>query len=174
MVKAELIILSLVKELRGRNREYVIPNLYLGNWECDVYSETAKYSEEYEVKISRADYWNDFSKSYKFYSGGTINKHELIKEGKRVNRFWFVTPMELTKMENLILLTDIPSYAGLIYFFPEDYAKFKIIKQAPLLSRENLLHPKAVVNASYHRYCHYSSKYYRGGINELKKSVELI
>jgi hypothetical protein len=179
MVSTNVITLELVQELRSRNREYVIPNLYLGAWECDVYSETKKYSEEYEIKISKADYLNDFKKKDTRYQWvpaekqrryNIINKHDLIKDGKRVNRFWYVAPMGLLANANIIFPTMIPEYAGLIYYCAEErYNKFIIAKQAPLLSKKNLLHPEAVVDASYYRYIHYSNKYYKDAIKTNKE-----
>lgn len=99
----------------------------LGLGECDVISiSKSDYIYEYEVKISRSDFKNDFKK----------NKHQLMLEKKSVkeskddiyyftpNYFYFVVPKDLIKIE------EIPEYAGLIYF--ENF-KFEIIKKSPLI-----------------------------------------
>lgn len=118
MKLADRIILSLMRELRSRNHEFVLPNFYVGDWECDVYSILKSgYTEEYEIKITVADYKKDFEKAAHTYDWRTqarslSNKHMLIKQGKRANRFYFVVPEGLIKPE------DVPEYAGLYYARP--------------------------------------------------------
>lgn len=64
------------------------------------------------------------------------NKHKLIEDGKRANRFYFVTPEKLD--------LAIPDYAGLIVF--NEYDSFRIIKQAPRL-HNNVVEQKDILHA---------------------------
>lgn len=75
--------------------------------EADFLSVTKSgYVHEVEIKISKSDFKADFKK----VSGKTL-KHDLIKCGELANYFWFCTPL------NLLDLSDIPDYCGLIEFF---------------------------------------------------------
>jgi hypothetical protein len=99
----------------------------LGLGECDVISiSKSNYIYEYEIKISRSDFFADFKKI----------KHIPMLEGKSIkkdiylspNYFYFVTPT------NLINIEEIPKYAGLIYM--DEMLQFKTIKKAPLIHNE--------------------------------------
>lgn len=105
--------------------------------ECDVISVSkSDFIYEYEVKISRGDFKKDFSKP----------KHTLITEGKFIterfkgeekeiwylvpNYFYFVVP------ENLVTISEIPSYAGLIYVHTKnDILYYTIVKKAPIIHK---------------------------------------
>lgn len=78
----------------------IFPNTYLNGFEADIFHVTkAEYLYEYEVKVSRSDFFADFRKK---------NKVELIKNGKRANYFTYIVPEGLIKKE------EAPEYAGLI------------------------------------------------------------
>jgi hypothetical protein len=145
MKLADRILLHLLKYGRKDPSEIMIPNFYHFMFEMDCFKLTKKqYVIEYEVKISRADYKNDFSKSYGQWRGPAVMKHDQIAQCKTVNSFYFVVP------ENLIGTHEVPAYAGLMYFRPkgtmmpatlidEAYATTKddiyTIKPAPLLHK---------------------------------------
>jgi hypothetical protein len=105
---------ALIGFIRGNGYEIVIPNFHLnGGWEMDLCRITpAGVVYEYEIKISRADYFQDFKKGYDSFGGHVVkNKHDLLKWGELdVNRFFFVLP------EGLVKLDELPSYAGLITY----------------------------------------------------------
>lgn len=86
------------------NHRYLTNNLYLFGWESDYAACTkAGYWYEVEVKISRADFFNDFKKQ---------KKHEILsgkRPGLRPNYFTYAVP------EGLIQPEEIPEYAGLIF-----------------------------------------------------------
>lgn len=88
--------------------DVVLPNFYYGHHECDVFRITqTDYVFEYEIKVSRADFFNDFKKECHG------NKHENLKTASGEwcpNRFFFVVPKGLVKV------TEVPDYAGLIYY----------------------------------------------------------
>lgn len=108
---------------RYGTKEIVIPNYYNGFFEADCLRVTGKgHLIEYEIKVSIADLKKDFDK--KSYGE---NKHEILKNGKSVNRFFFVVPA------NLIDKEDVPKHCGLIYVTENTW---KIVRNAPILHKE--------------------------------------
>jgi hypothetical protein len=113
--------------------------------EQDMLSITkAGYACEFEVKISKADFKNDFKKigeCYRtrqrrrgkwFYRKHKHLKHDVLsgkvkaKESWRKPKyFWFVVP------EDLISQEDVPEYAGLMYYHVNDkgYSDIREIKR---------------------------------------------
>jgi len=127
--------------LEGRfcsgNIKYTVSNLYLfrHDWETDflVVQRSSGYCYEIEIKISRADFFNDFKK---------VDKHSILKDGLymkqkyryqidpetgkrksekyfspekwdyRPNKFYYCVPEGLVKVE------EVPNYAGLMYVTP--------------------------------------------------------
>lgn len=119
----------------SKNQEIIIPNFFVHGYEMDVFKLTnTGYITEFEIKISRSDYFNDFKKG-----NGFGNKHDLIKSGKGVaNRFFYVVP------EGLIELSEVPKYCGLAYWYMEDSitkgtirrCAIRIVKPAPFIHKE--------------------------------------
>lgn len=143
-----------------KRHKYVVANAFFGRNECDVFSIThSNYRIEYEVKISRSDFFADKNKKDKHlrYSTSSTN------EGFVPNRFFYVCP------EGLINKEEVPMYAGLLYisngivFYEKD---------APLLHKDkidkNFLH--AFADKMYHRYMH---NVYLKKINSYKKKMKL-
>ena len=96
--------LNLNYELRSRNHMYIIPNVSWSwlCWEADLISFTrAGYMNEYEIKCTKQDFMNDFSK----------RKHQNLKRGiaaiRVPNYFWYVAPLDVVPL-------CIPDYAGLM------------------------------------------------------------
>lgn len=87
--------------------DIIVHNFYLNSFEADMLRITdsgALY--EFEIKMSRSDFFNDFKK--KRYGK---HKHEELKEGNLTpNYFCFVCPKGMIKKE------EVPDYAGLIEF----------------------------------------------------------
>ena len=117
-MNARDIIRSLV---RDRYRQSLcIPNYTPENWwECDVFEVSKSgYFREFEVKVSRSDFFADAKKETVRYPGGwysgfkgvTENKHELLAAGdvRGPSIFYYVTP------EGLLKPDEIPPWAGLI------------------------------------------------------------
>lgn len=112
----------------GNPTDIVIPNFYVGRYEMDLFRLTpALFVYEYEIKVSRSDFKNDSKKGYTNWKGVTTKKHELVQNGKRCNRFFYVVPF------NMIRIDECPEYAGLIYY--KD-GRFDIVKHAKLLTKE--------------------------------------
>lgn len=124
---------------REKPQAKIFPNTYIGNWECDIVELTKSgYLYEYEVKISRADFKSDAKKQrdgYEKIEGewqpSSKTKYSVLQSGQRVNYFYYVVP------RCLISVDEVPEFAGLIYVdttYVNPY--FKVIKQAPKLSKE--------------------------------------
>ena len=110
--------------------KYFTENLNVYDWESDVLKITKSgYAYEFEIKISRADFKNDFKHKKK--------KHTLLESkessSKIPNYFYYVVP------EGLINDEEIPEHAGLIYVLGNIigngrvYYQFQEIKKAPKL-----------------------------------------
>jgi hypothetical protein len=80
---------------------------------------------ECEIKISRSDFFADFKKE---------QKHKLLSEGKhKANYFFYAVP------SGLILPSDVPPYAGLIYIDKVgNRYRVTIMKDAPRMHKEKL------------------------------------
>lgn len=136
-------------------KKYVLENLYVFSWESDKLIETRSgLIYEFEIKVSKADFKNDFKKKDKhlILEGKDIeeNVYEMIDgkyqlthqirnstdKYKRPNYFYYALP------EGLITVEEVPEYAGLIYVLPYNdinkdgkfvWGGFYIAKQAPKL-----------------------------------------
>lgn len=131
MKLADRIILHLLKYGRRDPSEIMIPNFYDFGYEMDMFKLTRKQLVvEYEIKISRADYFNDFKKNVKPYKCDPIYKHQDIPAGKAANSFFFIVPAGLVEK------TEVPHYAGLMYFIEDVLGdKIETIKPAPVLHK---------------------------------------
>ena len=99
-----------------------------------------KYCIDIEVKSSRADFFADRKKIYKhsilkngyftvdYRYGGKYEINEPIYTNNRPNKFFYCCP------ENLIKISEIPEYAGLIYIL--ESGEIKKIKEAKFLHKE--------------------------------------
>lgn len=143
------------------DRPYNFINTYFFGNESDFLSfTTAGYLYEYEIKISRSDFFVDFKKPRfktlsKVFSGA--NGANLRSEKKIANRFYYVVP------EGLIKLSECPDFAGLICI---NGNKVTEVKKAPLIHRT--MHDKNLLyNKIYHVYNWYT-------IDKLKKRDDLL
>lgn len=130
MKLSDHITVELLRYLQIGTSDIILPNFYVGVYEMDVMQlKKSGYIIEYEIKISRSDFFNDFKKN-RFGS----NKHEYMKSGKGyANRFCFVVP------ENMVSVQEVPDYAGLAYLCKNicggrDY--IKMIKPPPIIHKE--------------------------------------
>lgn len=135
------------------NRTNVFPHVTpKGWWECDMFATTkAGYWSEYEIKMSRSDFLNDFKKKMAVVNGrrrssrfcndhNTLNKHELLAAHDIMgpSYYWFCTP------EGLVDISEVPEYAGLIEFpapktlksSPHWSVYYQVRKKAPRLHGE--------------------------------------
>lgn len=107
------------------NYDVVLPNFFFGYSECDIFRITeSDLVIEYEIKMSKSDFYADFKKKCNGES-----KHDNLKSGNGKycpNRFFFVVPSDL------IPISDVPEYAGLIYY---SNGWFTIKKNAKLIHK---------------------------------------
>lgn len=143
--------------------KYNIDGLYVFAWESDKLLETkAGYIYEFEIKISKADFKNDFkhkkskheileacfsgeervlSSFHKWYEKTSKNQPMLI-ESKFVEQFPALTTTKFKKPnyfyyavpKDMISPDEIPEYAGLVYV--NENGRLQIIKKAPALHKD--------------------------------------
>lgn len=103
-------------------KHFTMPHYTPLNWfECDVFEITdAGYFREYEVKLTRADFFADSKKEKRRtvrdktaeygWRDEIRNKHQCLADGYPFGpvQFWYVTPEGLLKPE------EVPAWAGLI------------------------------------------------------------
>lgn len=143
MKKSDEILYNLISEVRKVGNEILIPNFYVGSWEMDLFRQlNSGYISEYEIKISRADFRNDFKKSTedikynreekKVERTNFRTKHELMAKGEYVaNKFFFVVPY------GMVQPNEVPEYAGLIYYRDDtNYLRFETVKPAKFIHRK--------------------------------------
>lgn len=137
-------------------KKYVIENLFVFRWESDKLIKTSSgLIYEFEIKISKSDFKNDFKNKkdkhvilegtqeflpcydeIKKDYGERYKEYYKTEKYKKPNYFYYAVP------EGLVDESEVPSYAGLIYVFPDDFkdkdgkyvwSGFRVIKQAPKL-----------------------------------------
>jgi hypothetical protein len=132
-------------------------------WECDLWRLTsADFVDEYEIKMSVADYRADFKKQYEQSRNWNRelkqwdqievrNKHAFLAGDERgPNRFWFVVPSEI---EDKI---EVPPYAGLMVF---RHSRPFVKIQAPKRHGRKWDGDKlALFSTFYHRYWNHEAK----------------
>lgn len=96
----ETIIKYLASSIDNWEYPYQVPRAFIYGWECDYWTlDTLGNTREFEIKISRADYFKDASK----------DKH---KQCNGANYFYYVCP------KGLILKSEVDAKYGLIYILP--------------------------------------------------------
>ena len=145
-------------------KKYEIQNLYVYGWESDYLIITrSNLAHEIEIKISRADFKNDFKhkedKHLLFEGGDKLGR--FSKAGGMPNYFYYAVP------EGLITEEEVPEYAGLIYLQPWGT---KVVKKAKKLSDEKFDVDKMnLVDKFYYNMLSWQHKY-----EEVKNGAELI
>lgn len=136
------------------NCAYKLANAYIfkRDWESDFFVQKQNgYSYEFEVKISRSDFFSDRKKIDKhnilelggyyrkvWYYNDEKQKHEyknsevITEHTMRPNKFFYVVP------EGMIAVDELPPYAGLFYFgsgLKYNWGLLKV-KDAPFIHKE--------------------------------------
>lgn len=141
-------------------QKYNMDNLYVFAWESDKLIETRSgLLYEFEIKVSRSDYKNDFKNKQDKHAilegkrehlpkyDKILNQNKPIWEKyyrtssyKKPNYFYYAVP------EGLITKDEVPDYAGLVYVLPEGEDKdmngkwcfdgFYVVKKAPQIHKE--------------------------------------
>jgi hypothetical protein len=97
----------------------VVQNYFYNGFEADLLHVKDNMLFEYEIKVSRADFFKDFEKK---------DKHEKMQGGKMANRFYFVVPTCMIK------IAEVPAMYGLIYV--NDLGQISTIKRAKELHKD--------------------------------------
>lgn len=149
--------------------KYFTENLNVYDWESDVLKITKSgYAYEFEIKISRGDFKNDFKHKKK--------KHLLLEnkenKAKMPNYFYYVVP------EGLITEDEVPEYAGLIYVLAtvignsRIYYQFQEIKAAPKLHDNKIDENNLkLIDKFYYNYIHWKHKHEKD-LMEYKEQLE--
>lgn len=115
------IMYALYHTARMRSVQIFVPHIHLLVGEQDLVMVTAAwYAKEYEIKVTRSDFYADLQKTDGLGSRGTL-KHDLLsgkvaptpnymcRTPQLPREFWFVLPASLG-----IGPDDVPDHAGLI------------------------------------------------------------
>ncbi len=162
---------SICKKISAKyagNCKYKLANAYIfkRDWESDFFVQKDNgYAYEFEIKISRSDFFNDKKKVEKhliletgiYHSKGwqsTWNNetkcfdHEEKATDQehtfRPNKFFYVVP------EGLISAFEIPKYAGLMYVPADQYKEIITVKEAPFIHKDKLKFEKILCSKFYH------------------------
>lgn len=123
--------IALYRQCLREDRKCIIPNIWTGAGEADLIAMTkSNYLYEFEIKISRADFKNDFKhKPFKhdLLSGYNTHKYNNVIP---TAYFYYAVP------ENLVKIEEVPEYAGLIYI--TEHSRCLIVKGAPKISKEKV------------------------------------
>lgn len=137
-------------------KTFVIPNHTPRGWfECDVMEITkAGLMVEYEIKVSRSDFFADGLKCFEsdwrrrveihhslhnpdkpINLPPAVFKHDLLRKGdtRGPARFWFVMP------EGMIQHHELPSWAGMIWADKLEHRTapcLRVVRKAPRLHRQ--------------------------------------
>jgi hypothetical protein len=114
----------------------VIPNVSWSwfHWETDLVAITkAGYVHEYEIKISHADFKNDFKKPKHYSLKDAYNKQIHENRLRRMpNYFWYVAPIKAIPL-------CVPEYAGLVEVAYDRYGlRLFMIKKPSLLHHNKI------------------------------------
>lgn len=142
---AKLIIKNLVEDLRNRKHKFVLPNIFIDFWECDVFSvSTSGYTQEFEVKITKEDFYKDFDKQlHECWGKPGKMKHDEIRNGNRMNKFWFVYP------KDMIDISEVPDYAGIYHIvkIDEERYAFHFVREAKFLHKRKFIDSPKLLEA---------------------------
>lgn len=139
------------------NCKYRVENIFLFDWESDFFVvKDNRYCYEFEIKISRSDFFSDSKKVSKHSVLSKGIKHhkktrwvddglfkgwkeeiELKQELFRPNKFYYVTPADLIKAN------EVPEYAGLMYV---NGGCLDEIKKAPFIHKDIIEVEKKLCN----------------------------
>ena len=117
MIKIEELVYNFIQARHDFSEETVVTNYFHADWEADILIiDREGFSHEIEIKMSKADFKNDFKKFYTNpHTGEKFLKHDKICCGDYVcNQFSFLIPMGMVNPE------DIPEHCGIIEFYHDE------------------------------------------------------
>ena len=113
-IKVEELTHAYLQKFCDFEKHIVLTNHFHTDWEADILVvDQEGCSHEIEIKMSKADFKNDFKKSYiNQQTGQKFLKHDKIVCGDYVcNQFSFLLPMGMIEAET------IPNHCGIIEFY---------------------------------------------------------
>ena len=113
MIKAEELTYNYISKFCDFEKELVLTNHFHSDWEADILIINKDgFSHELEIKLSKADFKNDFKKKYQNQkTQEKFLKHDKISCGDYLcNQFSFLLP------QGMIDATEIPKHCGIIEF----------------------------------------------------------
>ncbi len=159
MISEFNIQIALYKKLEVAGHRVIIPNVSWSflTWEADMISVTkANYLNEYEIKISRQDFYNDFRKKKHYYLKNLI-KYSTNIGSNYPNYFWYIAPLKAIPL-------CLPDYAGLMQTHYINRYEHKIILSE--IKKPKLLHNKKQTDKNLNKMLHaMSMRYWKMAIN---------
>ncbi len=149
---------ALVRHLRmvaGAKSVLVMGNVtILGSpWEADVISVTNAYFwHEYEIKVTRADFRQDFQKQISGFSKKSMKKHDVYAGSEIVTRWGDVIPrpksFSFVVPKGLLDGLEVPKHCGMIEVYENDNGdcRLKYKWSAPTLQKPTKLDQKQIFN----------------------------
>lgn len=113
-LKLDELVYNYLHSRHDFSEEVVLTNYFHADWEADILIiDRAGLSHEIEIKLSKADFKNDFKKHFTHpRTGEKFLKHDKICCGDYVcNYFSFLLPM------GLVPHSEIPDHCGIIEFY---------------------------------------------------------
>lgn len=113
MLKVEELTYNFISQFCDFEKDLVLTNHFHSDWEADILVINAEgFSHEFEIKLSRSDFKNDFKKNYQnAKTKEKFLKHDKISCGDYLcNRFSFLIPMGMIEPD------EIPSHCGIVEF----------------------------------------------------------
>lgn len=141
-------------------KKYELFGRFVYDWESDYLAITKSgYVYECEIKISRADFHNDFKNK--------VNKHLILEDKEsdeqRPNYLYYAVP------EGLISPEEVPNGYGLLYV--SNYS-VDIIKPAEKLHKNKVdIEKLNLIDKFYYGYLDYWDKYIKLDVNKYKKEI---
>ncbi len=117
----------LAHDLMARGHQAVVPNVQLASWEADLVSVTqAGYLHEWEIKVTRSDYLDDFRRKKRKHR--VLSSPGHLRSAYYPSRLWYVVPVGLIGPE------EVPEYAGLVCINGGAYVRCaEVLREAPQL-----------------------------------------
>lgn len=163
MKLANIVMANLINDLSERTFDLILPNFHMMfedsgiKWECDLFQLTKNnWTIEYEVKVNKNDFKNDFNKSWWGNNKNTPKKHDFILNGNRTNRFYFVIPEQF--LNDIELIKMVPKKYGIITFDLDKLKNtykienFKYFRTAGVLHKEPTKYDRFVHKTALNKY----------------------
>lgn len=137
MIKVEELTHAYISKFCDFDQHLVLTNHFHTDWEADILIiDKVGLSHEIEIKFSKADFKNDFKKSYlNQKTGEKFLKHEKISCGDYIcNAFSFLLPMGLVDHKK------IPEHCGIIEFYhnPDSWeTEFYLIRKPKIIHEDS-------------------------------------